>query len=194
MTRAHAGNLAKIGKRQRVGDMVFHCLYSGQYGVSVRAVTLREAGPLRTAGGTHIGMHEPVADPPGEVRTVMLGDKGVHHVQWRCPAGAGDAVAVHDIKGTLQEEAGVPLGQGGGVLPVKRHPPVFHDAGIGEYRRPAGDAAQHAAMPGLMPQPLKHPVVLKADRVAAGDDECEVVCAGRFSEPGDRDRSRGRTV
>ena len=72
------------------------------------------------------------------------------------------------------------LGQGGGVFPVERHPPVFHDSGISENRRPARDPAQNAAVPGLASQPLKHPAVAKADRVAAGDDEREVVGAGRL--------------
>ena len=89
---------------------------------------------------------------------------------------------------------GVALGHGRGVFPVERHPPVFHDAGIGENRRPARDSAQNAAVPGLASQPLKQPAVAKADRVAAGDDEREVVRAGRIPEPGDRDRGRGRAA
>ena len=174
--------------------MVLHRLDRGQHRASVGAVALREAGPLRPPRGPYVGVHEPVADLPGEIRTVMLGDQGMHHVQRGGSAGARHAVPVHDVKGAFEQEAGVPLGEGGVVLPVQRHPPVRHDAGIGEDRRPTRHAAQHASAPRLLPQPLEHPNVAKGDRVAARDDEGEVKCTGRVLEVADRDRGRGRAA
>lgn len=56
----------------------------------------------RFAGGTHFGMHEPVADLPREVRAEMPGDRGVHHVRWRRPTGAGDAVLVGHVEGAVR--------------------------------------------------------------------------------------------
>ena len=58
----------------------------------------------------------------------------------------------------------------------------LHQAGVGEHCRAARHAAQHAAVPGLAPQPLKRRGIAKPDGVAAGDDEGEVELAGRFAD------------
>ena len=108
--------------------------------------------PPRRAGGTHFGVHEPVADFPRQVRAVTHGDQGVHQVRWRRPAGAGDAVPVRPMQRAFQEEAGVALHQGDSVFPVGRRPPVFHDAGSGTDCRPTRDAARNSAVPGLAPE------------------------------------------
>ena len=78
--------------------MVFHGLHGDRHGV--RPVPRHSARWV--AGGTHFGMHEPVADLPREVRAVMPGDRGVHHVRWRRPAGAGDAVLVGHAGGAVR--------------------------------------------------------------------------------------------
>ena len=107
--------------------------------------------PLRLSGGTRFGMHEPVAGFPREVRAAMPGDRGVHHVRWRRPAGAGDAVPVRHMQRRFQEVSGVTLREGDAVFPVRRRPPVFNDAGIGEDCRPA----RNSAVPG--PETHDHP-------------------------------------
>ena len=114
--------------------------------------------PLRLPGGTRFGMHEPVADFPREVRAAMPGDRGVHHVRWRRPAGAGDAVPVRHMQRSFQEVSGVTLREGDGVFPVRRRPPVFNDAGIGEDCRPA----RNSAVPG----PGRHDHPHAADQAA----------------------------
>ena len=86
------------------------------------------------------------------------------------------------------------LGEGGGVLPVDRHAPVRHDAGVGEDRRAAGDAADGAAVPRLPPQPLQRNRVFEADGIAAGDDERKVERSVRVPEIPDLYRRCRRTV
>ena len=128
--RAHAGNPARIGARQRAGDMVFHGLHDGRHG--------ERAGPAALPGGTRFSMHEPVADFPREVRAAMPGDRGVHHVRWRRPGGAGDAVPVRHMQPTFQEVSGVTLRQADGVFPVRRRPPFSMTPALARTAGPAG--------------------------------------------------------
>ena len=131
--------------------MVFHDLDCGQNGGTVGAEALRQSGPLRASGRPYIGVHEPVTDLPGEVRAVMFGDQSMHHVQRSRPAGTCHPVPVDDIEGAFEKETGMTLGESGIVLPVNRHPPVVHDACVGEDSRSAGHTSQHAAVLRLPP-------------------------------------------
>ena len=84
--------------------MIFHCLDGAQYSRVGRLISSCAARPLRVAGKSDFGVHEPVADAPRQVRAMVLGDQGMHQIHWRCSAGARNAVAIDDVKTTLDQQ------------------------------------------------------------------------------------------
>ena len=103
----------------------------------------------RVAGGTRFGMHEPVADFPREIRAVLPGDRGLHHVHWCRPASAGDAVLVGHVEGAVRKALRRPERESVHRRALRAEAMVYSVIAMSLFRQASAREALRCLMAGL---------------------------------------------
>lgn len=115
---ANASVDSHLGTIQRLLDRSLHLLQYVEQNGMVDAEALRRRSSLGRGRLSYLSVKIPIADAPGKICAHPVSDEGMHHVQRRDAATAGDAITVENEAGLSWSKMRKGLDESRGVFPV----------------------------------------------------------------------------